>query len=98
MDPNLVSNKNFGEGRQENFPQIGGSHNVQYNADIINYHGERAQEPTRTSPPPSSTVPFHRDPNFVDRPGLETLEEKLSVWNKKVALVGIGGVGCERFT
>ncbi|KAI7344345.1 hypothetical protein KC320_g8887 [Hortaea werneckii] len=93
MDPNLVSNKNFGEGRQENFPQIGGSHNVQYNADIINYHGERAQEPTRTSPPPSSTVPFHRDPNFVDRPGLETLEEKLSVWNKKVALVGIGGVG-----
>lgn len=93
-----MSNKNFGEGRQENFPQIGGSHNVQYNADIINYHGERAQEPTRTSPPPSSTVPFHRDPNFVDRPGLETLEEKLSVWNKKVALVGIGGVGCERFT
>ncbi|KAI7287853.1 hypothetical protein KC343_g110 [Hortaea werneckii] len=93
MDPNLVSNKNFGEGRQENFPQIGGSHNVQYNADIINYHGERVQEPTRTSPPPSSTVPFHRDPNFVDRPELETLEEKLSVWNKKVALVGIGGVG-----
>ncbi|KAI6826751.1 hypothetical protein KC340_g13820 [Hortaea werneckii] len=93
MDPNLVSNKNFGAGRQENTQQIGGSHNVQYKADIINYHGERAQEPTRTSPPPSSTVPFLQDPNFVDRPELETLEGKLSVWNKRVALVGIGGVG-----
>ncbi|KAI7592944.1 hypothetical protein KC316_g2029 [Hortaea werneckii] len=93
MDLNLVSNKNFGAGRQENTQQIGGSHNVQYKADIINYYGERAQEPTRTSPPPSSTVPFLQDPNFVDRPELETLEGKLSVWNKRVALVGIGGVG-----
>ncbi|KAI7471209.1 hypothetical protein KC351_g12240 [Hortaea werneckii] len=93
MDTNSLSNKNFGAGGQENSQQIGGSHNVQYNADTINYHGERVQEPTRTSPPPSSTVPFHRDPNFVDRPELETLEEKLSIWNKKVALVGIGGVG-----
>ncbi|KAI7081972.1 hypothetical protein KC356_g8742 [Hortaea werneckii] len=93
MDSNLVSNKNFGAGGQENSQQIGGSHNVQYNADIINYHGGRVQEPMRTSPPPSSTVPFHRDPNFVDRTELETLEEKLSAWNKKVALVGIGGVG-----
>ncbi|KAI7183644.1 hypothetical protein KC363_g8143 [Hortaea werneckii] len=93
MDPNSFTNKNFGAGGQENSQQIGGSHNVQYNADIINYHGERVQEPTRTSPPPSSTVPFHRDPNFVYRTELETLEEKLSVWNKKVALVGIGGVG-----
>ncbi|KAI7340589.1 hypothetical protein KC354_g17189 [Hortaea werneckii] len=72
----------------KNFRQIGGSHNVQYNADTINYH-DRARSP----PPPCSTVPFHRDPNFVDRPELETLEEKLSVWNKRVALVGIGGVG-----
>ncbi|KAI7347519.1 hypothetical protein KC354_g13925 [Hortaea werneckii] len=93
MDPNLVSNKNFGAGGQENSQQIGGSHNVQYNADIINYHGGRVQEPTRTSPPPTSTVPFHRDPNFVDRQELERLEEKLSIWNIEVALVGIGGVG-----
>ncbi|KAI7227081.1 hypothetical protein KC330_g8557 [Hortaea werneckii] len=93
MDSTFVSNKNFGAGRQESLAQVGGSNNVQYNADIINYHGDRVQEPTRTSPPPSSTVPFHRDPNFVDRTELEMLEEKLSVWNKKVALVGIGGVG-----
>jgi hypothetical protein len=38
-------------------------------------------------------VPFHRDPHFVDRPELEELEEKISVWNKRVALVGLGGVG-----
>ena len=52
-----------------------------------------AHERTRTPPPPSSTVPFHRDPHFVDRPELEELEEKISVWNKRVALVGLGGVG-----
>ncbi|KAI6824977.1 hypothetical protein KC332_g6204 [Hortaea werneckii] len=92
MDLNLASNISFGAGGQENLQQIGGSRNVQYNA-IINYHSGRAQEPTRTSPPPSSTVPFHRDRNFVDRPELEILDEKLSVWNEKVALVGIGGVG-----
>jgi len=38
-------------------------------------------------------LPFHRDPHFVDRPELEELEEKLSVGNKRVALVGLGGVG-----
>jgi hypothetical protein len=38
-------------------------------------------------------VPFHRDPDFVRRPQLEELEEKLSAWNKIVALVGLGGVG-----
>ncbi|KAI7300558.1 hypothetical protein KC326_g9320, partial [Hortaea werneckii] len=88
MDSNLILNKNLDAGGQEKFQQIGGSHNVQYNADIIKYH-DRARKP----PPPCSTVPFHRDPNFVDRPELETLEGKLSVWNKRVALVGIGGVG-----
>lgn len=42
MDLNLILNKNLDAGGQKNFQQIGGSHNVQYNADIINYHGERA--------------------------------------------------------
>ncbi|RMY55238.1 hypothetical protein D0865_04290 [Hortaea werneckii] len=41
MDLNLILNKNLDAGGQKNFQQIGGSHNVQYNADIINYHDGR---------------------------------------------------------
>ncbi|GAB7332859.1 hypothetical protein MBLNU13_g04577t2 [Cladosporium sp. NU13] len=88
---NLVTNSNLGTGAQRNSQQTGGCHNTQLNADTINYHA--VQEPARTPPPPISTVPFHRDPDFVGRPQLEELEEKLSVWNKRVALVGLGGVG-----
>ena len=113
VPPNLVSNSNLGAGAQKNSQQTGGSHNTLFTADTINYQGEHAlgrirwlsaaltaavQERTRTPPPPSSTVPFHRDPHFVDRPQLEELEEKLSVWNKSVALVGLGGVGYETCT
>ncbi|GAB7336775.1 hypothetical protein MBLNU13_g10865t1, partial [Cladosporium sp. NU13] len=91
VPPNCVVNNNLGAGAQNNFPQTGGSHNTQFNADTINYHA--AQERTRTPPPPSSTVPFRRDPDFVGRPQLAELEEKLSIWNRSVALVGLGGVG-----
>ncbi|GAB7336639.1 hypothetical protein MBLNU13_g10326t2 [Cladosporium sp. NU13] len=91
LPQNLVLNNNLGTGTQKNSQQTGGSHNKLFTADTIHYHA--VQERTRTPPPPSSTVPFHRDPHFVDRPQLEELEEKLSVWNKRVALVGLGGVG-----
>jgi hypothetical protein len=37
---NSVSNNNLGAGTQKNFSQVGGSHNKQFNADTINYHGE----------------------------------------------------------
>jgi hypothetical protein len=40
LPPNLVSNNNLGGGAQKNFSQTGGSHNKQFNADTINYHGE----------------------------------------------------------
>ena len=106
----MVSNNNLGAGAQKNFQQTGGFHNTQFNAETINYHGEHiltrirwlfpiltalVQERTRTPPPPSSTVPFRRDPDFVGRPQLAELEEKLSIWNKSVVLVGLGGVGYE---
>jgi len=108
-----LSNNNLGAGAQKNFQQTGGFHNTQFNAETINYYGEHilarirwlftiltalVQERTRTPPPPSSTLPFHRDPHFVDRPQLEELEEKLSAWNKRVALVGLGGVGYKMCT
>ena len=42
VPPNLVSNNNLGAGAQKNFPQTGGSHNTQFNADTINYSREFA--------------------------------------------------------
>ncbi|OAG05932.1 uncharacterized protein CC84DRAFT_1052555, partial [Paraphaeosphaeria sporulosa] len=42
----------------------------------------------------SYTIPFRRDPDFVDRGTLlDELKEKCSAPASRVALVGIGGVG-----
>jgi hypothetical protein len=40
VTPTFVSNFNLGGGEQRNFLQTGGSHNKQFNADIIYYNGE----------------------------------------------------------
>lgn len=111
--PAPVSNSNLGTGTQENFQQIGGSGNNQFNARTINYQGEHdstvlalasstaltaaLQERANTPPPPSSTVPFRRDLDFVDRSELNDLEEKLSAGYAKVALVGLGGIGYDLY-
>ncbi|KAF1941163.1 hypothetical protein EJ02DRAFT_466751 [Clathrospora elynae] len=43
---------------------------------------------------PSCTVPFRRDPDFVDRgPLLDQIRKQCSVPASRVALVGLGGVG-----
>ncbi|OTB04378.1 hypothetical protein M426DRAFT_11524 [Hypoxylon sp. CI-4A] len=43
---------------------------------------------------PFSTVPFSRDPNFIDRPEiLEWLHKKCDEQSTRVALIGIGGIG-----
>lgn len=46
-----------------------------------------------TPPSPHLILPFTRDPNFVDRAELALLEQKLDTSNR-VALVGLGGIGC----
>ncbi|GAB7336874.1 hypothetical protein MBLNU13_g00433t3 [Cladosporium sp. NU13] len=53
-----------------------------------------APERAETPPTPFSTVPFRRDPDFVQRgPLLEEVTTKLSRPAARVALVGMGGVG-----
>jgi hypothetical protein len=42
---------------------------------------------------PVSTVPFLRDPNFVERSEYNRLTEKLSSGRTRVALTGFGGAG-----
>ncbi|KAJ5900176.1 uncharacterized protein N7473_004246 [Penicillium subrubescens] len=47
-----------------------------------------------TPPSPLSTIPFHRDPDFVSRDILlHRIHEKSSVPGSRIALVGLGGVG-----
>jgi hypothetical protein len=47
-----------------------------------------------TPPEPSSNVPFHPDPQFVERAALtDQIRAKLSVPAGRAALMGLGGVG-----
>ncbi|KAJ6151109.1 P-loop containing nucleoside triphosphate hydrolase protein [Penicillium chermesinum] len=60
--------------------------------ELVNQSGER--ERPKTPPTPLSTVPFRRDPDFVDRGTLlDEIDEKAVHPGARVGLVGIGGVG-----
>ena len=59
--------------------------------DIIFVH---VTEKERIPTIPVSTVPFLRDPNFVERSEYRQLAEKLSLGRTRVALTGFGGAGC----
>ena len=50
-------------------------------------------ETSPTKPNPSSTVPFSRDPDFIDSTILAKIDEIFSKAASRVALVGLGGVG-----
>lgn len=52
-----------------------------------------SREASSTKPNPFSTVPFRRDPDFVDRDILAEVGEKCWKPASRVALVGLGGVG-----
>ena len=57
-------------------------------------NGDPLPERPRTPPSPSSTVPFLRDPDYVDRHSLlEQVRAKCSIPGSRTALVGLGGVG-----
>jgi hypothetical protein len=52
------------------------------------------KERPETPPQPLSTVPFRRDPDFIDRGTLvDHIHEKVSASASRIALVGLGGVG-----
>ncbi|KAK3340124.1 P-loop containing nucleoside triphosphate hydrolase protein, partial [Neurospora tetraspora] len=51
-------------------------------------------ERLETPPPPSATIPFSRDPDFVNRGDiLDQIDQLCSKPAARVALVGLGGVG-----
>ncbi|KAF2175866.1 hypothetical protein K469DRAFT_52280 [Zopfia rhizophila CBS 207.26] len=63
----------------------------------LTYHAAASLRPladrTLPHPTPSSTVPFRRDPHFVDRHILSDIHCKSQQSASRVALVGLGGVG-----
>ncbi|KAJ5392103.1 hypothetical protein N7509_007593 [Penicillium cosmopolitanum] len=78
-----MSNLSFGSGNS-GF-QLG------INSGSVHYHAAEQPEP---GPSPLSTVPFPRDPDFVERGTLlDDIRDKLSLPGERVALVGLGGIG-----
>ncbi|PVH99304.1 TPR-like protein [Periconia macrospinosa] len=65
----------------------------------LTYHAAASYKPAATSlpsypfPTPSSTVPFRRDPHFVNRPILDELACRSNQPASRLALVGLGGLG-----
>ncbi|KAL9062882.1 MAG: hypothetical protein Q9161_009717 [Pseudevernia consocians] len=58
------------------------------------YYGARESSAPQAPPKPSSTVPFRRDPDFVDRGDLlSRVDEQCLQPAGRAALVGLGGVG-----
>ncbi|KAL4885199.1 hypothetical protein BJY04DRAFT_214537 [Aspergillus karnatakaensis] len=54
---------------------------------------ESTSLPATPPPRPVSTVPFRRDPDFIDQGLLEQIEQRCKTAAARVALVGFGGVG-----
>ncbi|KAL6229200.1 hypothetical protein BDW75DRAFT_245948 [Aspergillus navahoensis] len=74
------------------------SHNyglqVGHNAGNIETHHHYAAERPETPPSPSLSIPFLRDPDFVDRGTiLNQLHHRCAAPGSWTALVGLGGVG-----
>ncbi|KAJ5494842.1 P-loop containing nucleoside triphosphate hydrolase protein [Penicillium fimorum] len=71
-----------------------GSMNLGNQVGINNGSIHLPPERPETPPPPLSTVPFPRDPDFVDRGSLlDQIFEKEATPGARIALVGLGGVG-----
>ncbi|KAI4089899.1 MAG: hypothetical protein LQ344_005089 [Seirophora lacunosa] len=63
------------------------------NAGQVHFYQSTQLETPQQKPKPSSTVPFRRDPDFVDRGILTEIHQKCSNKASRTALVGLGGVG-----
>lgn len=63
------------------------------NAGHFHVHYNRQSDFDGPRPRPSSTVPFRRDPGFIDRGYLDQIHEKCSEPASRTALVGLGGIG-----
>ncbi|KAH8691820.1 hypothetical protein BGW36DRAFT_464476 [Talaromyces proteolyticus] len=67
---------------------------VGYNAGNVETHHHYPAERPETPPGPLLSIPFLRDPDFVDRGTvLNQLHQRSTVPGSRTALVGLGGVG-----
>ncbi|OQE46834.1 hypothetical protein PENCOP_c001G07487 [Penicillium coprophilum] len=82
----MSSNISFGDG----------NHGIQVgiNSGVINAQLHLPPKTPETPPLPFSTVPFIRDPDFIDRQGqIDQIDQLCSAPSSRVALVGLGGIG-----
>ncbi|KAF9773305.1 hypothetical protein IL306_008920 [Fusarium sp. DS 682] len=73
-----------------------GNHGVQvgYNYAPIRANFNLPPEPVEPTPPPFASIPFRRDPTFVDRGDiLDQIGRQCSEPASRVAIVGLGGIG-----
>lgn len=97
----------YGEGREKALVRlrkaIANSSNCERTFEVLTSNTNSTSAPLKqpeTSPSPSSTVPFRRDADFVDRRAtqdgqtlLKQVEQQCAAPAARVALVGIGGAG-----
>ncbi|KAF7122933.1 hypothetical protein CNMCM5793_001109 [Aspergillus hiratsukae] len=77
-------------GDQNSGLQVGTNHGP----ITANFYSQPASERPETPPSPLSTVPFRRDPDFVERGTLlDRIHEKCLEPASRIAVVGLGGVG-----
>ncbi|KAK0652399.1 P-loop containing nucleoside triphosphate hydrolase protein [Cercophora newfieldiana] len=82
----MMQSTSFGPGNQGQ--QVG------HNYGTINAEFHLPPERPETPPKPFATIPFSRDPDFVDRGDiLEQIDKRCAEPAGRVALVGLGGVG-----
>jgi hypothetical protein len=66
---------------------------VGINHGIISNNPAHVTQSDTAGKPPSSTVPFRRDPDFISRDVFLDLFRKCAEAGSRTALVGLGGVG-----
>jgi hypothetical protein len=67
---------------------------VANNNGNINFTHVSVSQPDKVERPnPSSTVPFRRDPDFINRDVFLEIVQKCAEPGSRTALVGLGGVG-----
>jgi Heterokaryon incompatibility protein (HET) len=81
----------YGEGREKAFARL--QKEIEPSAQIQKEGKEHVQHLRLAKPSPSSTVPFRRDDDFINRDSLDKIRQICARPASRAALVGLGGVG-----
>lgn len=84
----------YGEGEENAFRRLRREIDGKLQLTCVRNYADSASDCRKQTLQPFSTVPFSRDPKFVDRPSiLAWIRDKCAGPASRAALVGIGGIG-----